>query len=89
MRDGYTYDSYSSLLGQNGFVIEKRLGLESSSLVAMDKLLRLLRHKLGDAGALPLFLAALPFSLLLDHLNPKVPFSVYVLARKPSGSEIT
>jgi len=89
VRDGYTFDSYNSLLGQHGFVIEKRLGLGSSSLVAMDRAVRLLRHRLGGAGALPLFLAALPFSLLLDHLNPKVPFSVYVLARKPSASETT
>lgn len=88
VRDGYTFESYDELLEQCGFRVERRLGLGSAALVAMDRTLRTLRHKVGDAGALPLFLVFLPLTWLLDHLNPKVPFSVYVQARKPSPPEV-
>ena len=89
VRDGYTFESYDNLLRQHGFVVEKRLGLGSPLLVALDKVVRQVRNRLGAAVALPVFLVVWPFSFLLDHLNPKVPLSIYVLARKPSVSENT
>jgi len=82
VRDGYTLQSYQQLLEPLGFRIEKTLGIGSPSLGFLDRPIRAARDHLGAIAALPLFLLAYPFILLLDYLNPPCPFSLYVLAKK-------
>ncbi len=81
VRDGYTWESYRALLEPAGFRIEAQAGLGSSQLLALDRFVRGIRGRFGEAAALPLFLVAWPFTLL-DRLNPPVPYSVYVQAIK-------
>ena len=82
VRDGYTLESYQQLLEPAGFRIEKSLGIGSRALGLLDRPIRALRNHVGVVAALPLFLLACPFILLLDYLNPPCPFSLYVLAKK-------
>ena len=81
VRDGYTLESYKSLLMPAGFRITKSVGLGSPLINQLDKPIRWLRNKAGDLAALPLFLAIWPFQFL-DTLDPAVPFSLYVQAVK-------
>ena len=82
VRDGYTLESYRKLLEPAGFRIEKSFGIGSPALGFLDRPIRALRNRVGDLPALPLFLLAYPFTLLFDHLNPRRPSSLYVLAVK-------
>ena len=82
VRAGYTSQSYQQLLEPLGFKIEKTFGIGSSALGFFDGPIRAARDHGGHLAALPLFLLAYPFILLLDYLNPPCPFSLYVLARK-------
>jgi len=82
VRDGYTLESYQQLLEPLGFRIEKIFGIGSPALGFFDRPIRALCNHAGQIAALPLFLLAYPFILLLDYLNPPCPFSLYVLARK-------
>ena len=83
VRDGYTLESYRTLLQPIGFEIVKQVGLGSPLLELIDRPIRFLRNTWGgDALALPLFLLTWPLQLL-DRPNPKVPFSLYVQAVKP------
>jgi len=70
------------LLEPLGFKIEKTSGIGSSALGFFDGPIRAARDHGGHIAALPLFLLAYPFILLLDYLNPPCPFSRYVLAKK-------
>jgi len=81
VRDGYTFESYEAILAPAGFKITQRLGVGSPVVSNLDRVLRRLRLKLGDAGSLPVFLLMLPWTWL-DYRNPKVPFSVAVVAKK-------
>jgi hypothetical protein len=81
VRDGYTLQSYQSLLEPVGFLIEKSIGLGTPFLRQLDKPIRQLRNLGGDGVALPLFMLTWPL-LLLDSLNPAVPYSLYVQAVK-------
>jgi SAM-dependent methyltransferase len=81
VRDGYTWESYRALLEPAGFRIETRVGLGSSVLLALDRPVRFIRNHFGTLAAIPLFLVVWPFTWM-DHLNPPVPFSVYVKAIK-------
>jgi SAM-dependent methyltransferase len=82
VRDGYTWESYHSLLEPAGFRIEVQAGLGSSFLMnALDGPVRFIRNRFGMAAAIPFFLVAQPFTFL-DRLNPEVPFSIYVQAVK-------
>jgi SAM-dependent methyltransferase len=81
VRDGYTLESYRNLLEPAGLRITKALGVGSPLLCSLDKLLRGIRHKVGDPGAFPFFLALLPLTWF-DYLNPKMPFSLAVIAEK-------
>lgn len=87
VRDGYTLESYRALLEPAGFELVKSAGLGSPLFVQLDKAIRYLRNKGGDALALPLFLLSWPLQLF-DFLDPPAPFSLYVQAVKKRSSEI-
>ncbi len=81
VRDGYTLESYRALLEPAGLKITGQLGLGSPFLCALDRVMRGMRTSAGDLWSFPLFLLFLPFTLL-DYANPKVPFSLVVVAEK-------
>jgi len=81
VRDGYTVESYTSLLEPVGLHIRRTVGLGSPLLCRLDSVLRRLRHRVGDLGAFPLFLLFLPWTWL-DYSNPKLPLSLAVVAEK-------
>ena len=83
VRDGYTPESYRTLLEPAGLRVAQWLGLGSPLLVWLDNLLRRVRHRVGDFWALPMFLLMLPLTSL-DYTDPKVPFSLVVVAEKPA-----
>jgi SAM-dependent methyltransferase len=81
VRAGYTEEDYRQLLEPAGFRIERTVGIGSKSVYVVDKVLRAIRNRAGDAVALPL----LPLGLLavsVARMNPPVPFSIYVQAVK-------
>ncbi|MGA3087515.1 MAG: methyltransferase domain-containing protein [Terriglobales bacterium] len=81
VRDGYSIESYHALLDSSGLVITTVLGLGSPLLCNLDKFLREVRLRVGDLGAFPIFLLLLPL-VLFDYRNPKMPFSLAVVAEK-------
>lgn len=81
VRDGYTAGSYRRLLEPAGFKVVATMGLGSPLLAGIDKPLRRIRNRFGDAAALPFFLFTLPLQAL-DPPDPRVPFSLYVQAVK-------
>ena len=81
VRDGYTIDSYLALLRPAGLRVTQVLGLGAPLLCEIDRVLRKVRMGMGDAVAMPLFLATLPLAQL-DHPNPRVPFSLAAVAEK-------
>ncbi|MBV9328300.1 MAG: class I SAM-dependent methyltransferase [Chloroflexi bacterium] len=83
VRDGYTLETYQSLLARAGLQIVACGGLGSPLLVNLDRRLSLFRGRHGDAAALPLFLVCLPLTWL-DRPNPRMPLSLYVQATKPT-----
>ncbi len=87
VRDGYTIDSYHALLKGTGMEVTATMGLGSPLICRLDKTLRELRGRVGDVGAMPLFLLFAPLALL-DRPNPKMPFSLAVLARKQGGAPL-
>ena len=88
VRDGYTLQSYHSLLDPAGFKIIRGFGLGSPLLEGLDKPIRWLRNKAGDSAALPLFLMTWPLQFL-DTLDPVIPFSIYVQAVKEPSYDTT
>lgn len=86
VRPGYTFEDYRRLLEPAGFAIEREVGIGPRSLYLADEALRRVRRRLGDAIALPLFPLVLPF-VWLANLNPRMPFSLYVKARKRSDDD--
>jgi len=83
VRDGYTLESYRKLLEPVGFVIEKHLGIGSPILTTLDRPIRWVRSRCGDGLAFPLFAIVCPIVYLFDRLNPPIPFSWHVVAKKP------
>ena len=81
VRDGYTVETYRILLEDAGLKITKELGLGAPLLCAVDRFERWMRNHLGDPICIPLFLVILPLTWL-DYVNPKVPFSLAVVAEK-------
>lgn len=84
VRDGYTLESYRALLDPVGFKIVRSSGLGAPFLQRLDSVIRRVRIRWGDLGALPLFVLVWPW-LRFDSRDPKVPFSVYVQATKGFG----
>jgi SAM-dependent methyltransferase len=83
VRAGYTEEDYRQLLEPLGFTIDRVVGLGPKSVYIADAILRTIRGAIGDIFALPLLPLALPL-VWFARLNPKVPFSLYVTAVKPS-----
>lgn len=81
VRDGYTLEAYRNLLEPVGLQIVDSMGLGGPLLCGLDRLLRLIRARWGTALALPVFAAFFPLTLL-DRPDPRVPFSLAVLAEK-------
>jgi SAM-dependent methyltransferase len=81
VRPGYTEAEYRQLLEPIGFKIKKVVGIGTPGVFYADKILRTIRHRIGDVVTLPLLPVALPF-VWLARLNPRVPFSLYVQAVK-------
>ena len=81
VRDGYTLESYSSLLEPAGFRIVQHAGLGSPLLCKLDWVLRNVRIRVGDLWSMPLFAILMPFTVL-DYFNPRIPFSLMVVAEK-------
>jgi hypothetical protein len=81
VRDGYTFETYSTMLNKAGFEIAECEGLGSPLLVTLDSWVRAIRNRFGDLAALPVFLLLLPFAAF-DRVNPREPVSLYVRAVK-------
>jgi SAM-dependent methyltransferase len=87
VRDGYTLASYRALLEPAGFQIVESAGFGSPLLVKIANVIQPVLSRYGPAFALPLFLLSWPLQLL-DHQDPKVPWSLYVQCVKvPRNSE--
>jgi SAM-dependent methyltransferase len=85
VRAGYTREDYAALLTPVGFQLDVFAGIGSPALCRADDFLRLIRHKLGDMFALPLLPVLLPV-VWWSRFDPRIPFSLYVRARKPAVS---
>lgn len=83
VRPGYTEQEYRALLEPLGFKIDLVVGIGTRAVYYADAVLRTIRNSVGDLLALPLFPLALP-CVWLSGTNPKVPFSIYARAVKPS-----
>jgi SAM-dependent methyltransferase len=81
VRAGYTEEDYRTLLEPCGFRVDQVAGIGPRSVYVADAVLRFIRNRVGDVAALPLLPFALPF-VWLAGINPPVPFSIYVRARK-------
>ncbi len=85
VRPGYTEDTYRALFEPLGFVVEEVSGLGGAVRQAFSGRIKTAQERFGAAAGLPIFVLALPF-LWLDSESPRVPFSLYVRARKPEGA---
>lgn len=82
VRAGYTKETYEKLLAPVGFELDTVVGIGSPALCRTDEFVRGIRHRLGDAFALPFLPLSLPM-VASSGFNPDVPFSLYVRAVKP------
>lgn len=86
VRPGYTEESYRELLEPVGFKIESVTGLGGPIRQGFNRRIKEIQGRLGPAAGLPLFalaLLALPFESRSG--TERMPFSIYVKARKPRG----
>jgi len=86
VRPGYTEQSYRELLEPLGFEVEKVVGLGGPIRQAFNRRIKETQARFGAVAGVPLFLLALailPFER--RDVNPAMPFSLYVRARKPRG----
>ncbi len=84
VRYGYTLEDYQNLLEPIGFTISVHEGVGGASLVALQENWQMTaRRFFGEFGALIVAWLAVPF-VWFDSKTPKVPFSVYVKATRPS-----
>ncbi len=79
VRDGYNEFTYRTLLAQAGFEARHFFGVGGQATTATDRMLRIIRHRTGEALAIPAFLALAPIGRLSAR-NPRVPYSVGVVA---------
>lgn len=84
VRAGYTEKDYRELLEPIGFQIDSVVGIGTPAVYYADRVLRVIRNRLGDWAALPLFPLALP-AVWFATLNPRMPFSLCVNATKAAG----
>jgi SAM-dependent methyltransferase len=85
VRSGYTAASYQSLLAPIGFEVSDPIGLGGPIRQTCNVCITRTQETLGKYAGVPVFLALAPWALL-DGRNPKIPFSLYVQAKKPSSS---
>ena len=85
MRAGYTEEDYRKLLEPIGFQIDQVVGIGTPAVFQADRVMRVIRNKVGDWAALPLLPFALP-AVWFAKFNPRVPFSLYIKAVKPAGT---
>ena len=85
VRPGYTEAEYRALLEPLGFKIEQVVGLGTAAVYYVDAVMRKIRNRFGDLLALPLLPLGLAVVSSAKH-DPRVPFSLYVRAVKPSVS---
>lgn len=83
VRAGYTEEDYRQLLEPLGFRIDRVAGIGPKSVYIADAILCAIRGWAGDMFALPLLPLTMP-CVWFARLNPKVPFSLYVTAVKPT-----
>ncbi len=83
VRPGYTKEAYERLLAPVGFQLDRFVGIGSAALCHADEFVRAIRHKFGDAFALPFLPLSLPV-VASSSFNPEIPFSLYVRAVKPA-----
>lgn len=83
VRDGYTAASYRDLLEPIGFTIEEISGLGGPVRQAINKRITRAQRFGGLAGAM-VFAATRPAHNLDGTREPRVPYSLYVRARKPA-----
>jgi SAM-dependent methyltransferase len=87
VRDGYTMETYRSLVEPVGFQIVKSAGFGSPILVKLTNVIQSVWNRWGLAVALPLFFLTWPLQLL-DRQDPPVPWSLYVqCVKKPRNGE--
>lgn len=88
VRPGYTEESYRKLLEPIGFRLENIVGLGGPVRQAFNYRIKEIQSRYGPLAGLPLFaIGMLILTFVRRDLDPHVPFSIYVKARKSSGSE--
>lgn len=88
VRPGYTELSYRKLLEPLGFELEKVVGLGGPIRQAFNRRIKETQARFGAGAGLPLFFLSLVALLFERHdVNPAVPFSIYIKARKPLESD--
>jgi len=83
VRPGYTCETFRALLEPIGFHIEEVSGLGGPVRQAFNWRIKEVQRRYGAVCGLPLFCMAIPF-LSFDPKSPRIPFSLYVKARKPA-----
>jgi hypothetical protein len=84
VRPGYTLESYKQLLEPLGFRIVDCVGIGGPVRQAINKRITGAQRIAGFGGGLLVFLAAAPF-VPFDTSKPRVPYSLYVRAEKPTN----
>jgi SAM-dependent methyltransferase len=82
VRDGYTATELAALVCSAGFEVRHSGGIGGDSVTRADRIVRTIRHYVGEALAIPAFAVGL-LGLALDDPMPEVPYSVYLVAAKP------
>lgn len=85
VRPGYTYDTYRKLLEPIGFELSQPIGVGGPIRQTCNVAITRAQEVAGLPAGLVAFALLQPLSLL-DGGDPKVPFSLYVRARKPEGA---
>lgn len=82
VRPGYTAETYRTLLEPIGFELSEVIGLGGPVRQTLNKMLMAMENIVGLPAAVAFFLMTSPL-LVFDPAAPRVPYSVYVRAKKP------
>jgi SAM-dependent methyltransferase len=85
VRPGYTYESYRQLLEPIGFKLSPPIGIGGPLRQSCNVVITGAQEKFGVLAGIASFFALFPFALL-DSTKPKIPYSLYVQARKPENA---
>lgn len=83
VRTGYTEQTYKQLLEPIGFVVSPAIGLGGPIRQACNKPITRAQERFGKYLGLPVFFALAPFTWL-ESGTPKIPYSLYVQAKRPT-----